>query len=135
MLLEYIEGMSFDDVLSEMDLLSMDDTRFFGGQVLAMLHYMHERFIIYRDLKPANIICDSKGYLKLIDMGTAKILNDNSEASPDETPESDSLERTYTILGTPIYMAPEITRGTGYSYPADYWSFGTTYSDRRHYAV
>jgi len=54
---------------------------------------------------------DEKGYLKLIDMGTAKVLNTK-------------YERTFTIIGTPHYMAPEIINGKGYSYHVDLWSIG-----------
>lgn len=50
------------------------------------------------------------GYIKLIDMGTAKILKDN--------------ERTFTMIGTPHYIAPEVIQGRGYSYMVDYWALG-----------
>lgn len=56
---------------------------------------------------------DNDGYLKLIDMGTAKILNMNYGVS-----------RTFTIIGTPHYMAPEIVNGKGYSFFIDLWSIG-----------
>lgn len=52
------------------------------------------------------------GYLKIIDMGTCKSLkNSNSN-------------KTYTIIGTPNYMAPEVLSGNGYSYSVDLWSLG-----------
>ena len=54
---------------------------------------------------------DKNGYLHLIDLGTAKILtNDN--------------QRTFTVLGTPHYMAPEIIQGRGYSFMIDFWALG-----------
>lgn len=53
---------------------------------------------------------DKNGYLHLIDMGTAKILDESS--------------RTFTVLGTPHYMAPEIIQGRGYSYMIDFWALG-----------
>jgi cGMP-dependent protein kinase len=53
---------------------------------------------------------DEKGFLRLIDLGTAKILKDKI--------------RTFTIIGTPHYMAPEILKGKGYSYLVDLWSIG-----------
>ena len=73
-----------------------------------MFEYLHARDIIYRDLKPENVMIDEQGYPRLIDFGTAKILEG----------------RTYTIVGTPHYMAPEIITGKGYDYNADYWSLG-----------
>lgn len=54
---------------------------------------------------------DEKGYIRLIDMGTAKYLTHRGS-------------RTYTIIGTPHYMAPEILQGKGYSFPVDLWSIG-----------
>ncbi len=54
---------------------------------------------------------DEKGYLKLIDMGTAKLIKNKNG-------------RTFTIIGTPHYMAPEIISGKGYTYSADIWSLG-----------
>ena len=54
---------------------------------------------------------DEKGYMRLIDMGTAKFLKGKGG-------------RTYTIIGTPHYMAPEILTGKGYTYSVDLWSIG-----------
>lgn len=122
MRIEYIQGIPFEDVLAELDIPTIPQTRFYSAVILLMLHYLHEHYIIYRDLKPENLICDKNGYLKLIDMGTAKILNTNSEST--EEAGEDNPERTFTMLGTPHYMAPEVVRQSGYSYPADYWSFG-----------
>jgi len=56
--------------------------------------------------------------MKLVDMGTAKFLKDPKDKN--EKP----VMRTYTILGTPHYMAPEIILSKGYSFPADVWSIG-----------
>ena len=72
------------------------------------LHSVHH--IVYRDIKPENLMVDDKGYLKLIDMGTAKELKN---------------QKTFTIIGTPHYMAPEVISGKGYNYNADLWSIGT----------
>lgn len=71
---------------------------------------MHQRSLIYRDLKPENVMLCADGYLKLIDLGTCKKLNGN--------------EKTFTMIGTPNYMAPETLAGKGYSFPADLWSLG-----------
>lgn len=73
---------------------------------------MHNNRIIYRDLKPENLMMNSNGYLTLIDMGTAKRLK------------IERRFRTQTIIGTPHYMAPEIITGKGYSFPVDLWSLG-----------
>ncbi len=75
------------------------------------MEYMHNNSIIYRDIKPENIMVDAKGYMKLIDMGTAKFLKGKGG-------------KTFTIIGTPHYMAPEIITGKGYTYSVDLWSIG-----------
>ena len=91
-----------------------------------MLQYLHERHIIYRDLKPENILCNENGYLRLIDFGTSKALGSivNKETALLENVSNDSMERTFTMVGTPHYMAPEVLKQSGYSYSADYWSLG-----------
>ena len=67
--------------------------------------------VIYRDLKPENIMIDKDGFTKLIDMGSAKVLKGKAG-------------KTFTVIGTPHYMAPEIITGKGYSYSVDIWSIG-----------
>lgn len=84
--------------------------------MILSLEYLHSKSIIYRDIKPENIMVDHTGYLFLIDMGAAKLLNPNSSKK--------SVARTFTIIGTPHYMAPEIIKGKGYTYSADLWSVG-----------
>lgn len=79
------------------------------------LEYLHTYNIIYRDIKPENIMVDSKGIMKLIDMGTAKILEGKRGMG----------NRTFTIIGTPHYMAPEIITGKGYNMLVDLWSIGS----------
>jgi cGMP-dependent protein kinase len=63
---------------------------------------------VHRDLKPENVMIDEMGYPKLIDFGTAKVVEG----------------RTFTIVGTPHYMAPEVISGKGYRLAADIWSIG-----------
>ena len=57
----------------------------------------------------------TQGYLKLVDMGTAKFLKQTVDGS---------YERTFTVVGTPHYTAPEIIQQKGYTFTADYWSLG-----------
>lgn len=89
--------------------------------MILAVEYLHKKKIVYRDIKPENIIIDEIGYLKLIDMGTAKVLRSEN-----------GICRTNTILGTPHYMAPEILKGKGYGLNVDLWSIGKRTSSRNH---
>jgi len=82
--------------------------RFYSAQVVSMFEYLHSKNIVYRDLKPENILIDTTGYLKLTDFGFAKVI---------ET-------RTYTLCGTPEYLAPEILLNKGHGKPVDWWTLG-----------
>ena len=73
---------------------------------------MHDMNIIYRDLKPENVLLDQEGHIKLIDFGFAKKLNDVKK------------DRAYTNCGTPGYCAPEVMMDQGHTYKADLWSIG-----------
>ncbi|EGR27103.1 hypothetical protein IMG5_201250 [Ichthyophthirius multifiliis] len=112
-LLEYIQGVELFDGIRQIGLLGTYDSQFYIGSIILMLEYLHGNNIIYRDLKPENIMVDKFGYLKLIDMGTAKIMK-----------KENNVVRTFTIIGTPHYMAPEVIQGKGYSFLADLWSVG-----------
>jgi cGMP-dependent protein kinase len=106
LLLEYIKGKELFDVIRDIGFLNKEQTNFYIASMMVAIQYLHERKIIYRDIKPENIIIEKNGYLKLIDFGTAKEIED----------------RTKTIIGTPHYMAPEILTGEGYSFQVDFWS-------------
>lgn len=112
-LVKNISGMELFDVIREIGLLSTTDSQFYVGTMILCLEYLHGRSIVYRDLKPENIMVDVTGVMYMIDMGTAKLLN-----------KTKTVGRTYTIIGTPHYMAPEIIQGKGYSYAIDLWSVG-----------
>lgn len=86
--------------------------------MILCVEYLHHHKIIYRDIKPENVMCMDTGYLKLIDMGTAKFLV--NKRSKDKA-------RTWTIIGSPQYMAPEIIEGHGYSFPVDIYSIGVCF--------
>merc|ERR550525_690618 len=110
--MEYIDGGELHAAIRSIStVLSRPQAMFYSGSLLLMLEALADRDIVYRDLKPENVMLDSQGYLKLIDFGTAKKL------------ERSSL-RTFTMVGTPHYMAPEVMRGKGYGTEVDVWALG-----------
>lgn len=88
--------------------LPHSDARFYIACCVKALEYLHERNIVYRDLKPENILLDISGYVKLVDFGFAKKL----------------VGKTFTLCGTPEYLAPEVIMGSGHGLSVDSWGLG-----------
>ena len=82
--------------------------RFYAVEIACVYEYLHNILVVYRDLKPENILIDDSGHVKLIDFGFAKIVDG----------------RTYTLCGTPEYLAPEVIQSKGHSKGVDWWSLG-----------
>ena len=74
-----------------------------------LLNYL-VKHIVFRDLKPENLMIDNNGYVRLVDLGFAKFVEPG--------------QKTWTFCGTPEYIAPEILTNTGHNHAADYWSLG-----------
>ena len=105
-LMDYIRGKELFDVIRDIGVLTKSQTLFYGASIMLAVHYLHQRKFIYRDIKPENIMVLENGYIKIIDFGTAKAIEDKTE----------------TTMGTPHYMAPEMIFGKGYSFEVDYWA-------------
>ncbi|KRZ49740.1 cAMP-dependent protein kinase catalytic subunit, partial [Trichinella nativa] len=108
MLLDYVPGGELLSHIRFRKQFSNDVARFYAAEIVVALEYLHERGIVYRDLKPENVLIDRHGHIKLTDFGFAKLLTD----------------RTWTMCGTPEYLAPEIVTGKGYNQAVDWWSLG-----------
>jgi len=110
-LTELLTGGELLAALDEIDRpLNRSEAQFYAGSLVLVLDYLHDKGIVFRDLKPENVMLDAEGYLKLIDFGTAKKL--------------DETRRTFTRIGSYHFMAPEIFRGDGYGTSVDLWSLG-----------
>lgn len=76
MLFEYVPGGELFTYLREKVRFSASDALFYVAEIISVLEYLHERDIVYRDLKPENLLIDNEGHLKFTDFGFAKILHD-----------------------------------------------------------
>jgi len=112
MLLEFVIGGELFTRLRTVGKFANDHGRFYAGQITLCMQYLHEQTgqgcIIYRDLKPENVLFDDCGYIKMTDFGFAKRIED----------------RTWTLCGTPEYLAPEIIQSKGHGKAVDWWAFG-----------
>ncbi|XP_030196111.1 protein kinase cGMP-dependent 1b isoform X2 [Gadus morhua] len=110
MLMEACLGGELWTILRDRGSFEDVTTRFYTACVVEAFAYLHTKGIIYRDLKPENLILDSRGYAKLVDFGFAKKIGFG--------------KKTWTFCGTPEYVAPEIILNKGHDISADYWSLG-----------
>lgn len=92
-------------------VMSRAQARFYIASLVLVLESLHDRNIVYRDLKPENVMLDANGYLRVIDFGISKRLDEDNG-------------RTFTMIGTPHYMAPEVMLQAGYGLEVDLWSLG-----------
>ncbi|XP_016417193.1 cGMP-dependent protein kinase 1a isoform X3 [Sinocyclocheilus rhinocerous] len=110
MLMEVCLGGELWTILRDRGNFDDSTTRFYTACVVEAFAYLHSKGIIYRDLKPENLILDHRGYAKLVDFGFAKKIGFG--------------KKTWTFCGTPEYVAPEIILNKGHDISADYWSLG-----------
>lgn len=106
--LEFVPGGDLFTFLRTLGKFENAQAKIYASQIALMFEYLHSFDIIYRDLKPENLLIGADGYLKLTDFGFAKIVDD----------------RTYTLCGTPEYIAPEILLNKGHGKPVDWWTLG-----------
>jgi len=112
MITEYMPGGEMFYHLHKEQYFKESKAKFYICEIILAIEHLHKNNIIYRDLKPENILLDENGHIKLTDFGLSKIVNDINK------------DRTFTICGTPEYVAPEVLTGKGYNKSVDWWSLG-----------
>ena len=99
------------NLLTKNKKLSLEMSKFYIANILLILEELHKNKIIYRDLKIDSLIIKDNGYLTVMDISYAKELKKFSD-------------KTFTLCGTPNYLAPEIILNNGYNFSVDFWSLG-----------
>jgi serine/threonine protein kinase len=110
--LDYCAGGELFFHLGKLGKFPEPRARFYAAEITLAISYVHELDIIYRDLKPENVLLDSKGHVRLTDFGLSKegITGSSSGAN--------------SFCGTPEYLAPEILNRQGHGRAVDWWSLG-----------
>jgi len=111
LVMDYCPGGEIFFHIQRVERFNEDAARFYAAQLVMAISHLHENNIIYRDLKPENVLIDRDGYIKVTDFGLSKqnILDNHS---------------TNSFCGTPEYLAPEIVENKGHGKAVDWWSLG-----------
>ncbi len=108
MVLEYVNGGEFFTHLRKYGRLDNSQAKFYCASVTLIFQHLHAEDVIYRDLKPENLLLDCDGFMKITDFGFAKKV----------------MFKTYTLCGTPEYIAPEVLLNKGHGKGVDWWTLG-----------
>lgn len=116
MLLDYVPGGELFSYLRRHRRFPEEWAQFYAAEIVLVLEYLHDHQggVAYRDLKPENLLLDGQGHVKLVDFGFAKRLG-SRDSRPVET---------YTLCGTPEYLAPEVIQNKGHTIAVDWWALG-----------
>lgn len=124
--LDYCPGGEVFSYLRKAKRFDEQMSRFYAAEIVLILEFLHEREgVAYRDLKPENLLLDADGHIKLVDFGFAKRLGSRKTRQEIGKVEVDSnIGETYTLCGTPEYLAPEVIQSKGHTTAVDWWALG-----------
>jgi cGMP-dependent protein kinase len=105
--MEKLDGGDLFTAIRSIGILNEEQILFFSASIVLAVEYIHSRGVIYRDLKPENIMLDGDGFVKVVDFGACT-----------------KKTRSYTFIGTPEYLPPEVVLGNAYGKAVDWWSTG-----------
>jgi len=109
--MDFLNGGELFTYLRKEQRFSDDRTKIYAAEMVEALAYLHKQGVIYRDLKPENVLFDFAGHIRITDFGLSKTgLGYKTE--------------THSFCGTPEYLAPEIINGKGHTMQCDWWSLG-----------
>ncbi|OMJ76529.1 hypothetical protein SteCoe_24106 [Stentor coeruleus] len=108
LVLEYVSGGELFSRLRLWHHFPNDAALFYSAQILLAIEHIHRQGYMYRDLKPENILIDYQGNVKIADFGFCK----------------NAQQKSFTVCGTPEYLAPEIIKSEGHGKAVDWWAFG-----------
>ncbi|EIE91533.1 hypothetical protein RO3G_16244 [Rhizopus delemar RA 99-880] len=118
LLLDYHPGGDIATRLSTVSRFTAEQTRFYAAEIIQGLSVLHKQGIVYRDLKPENVLISRDGHIVLTDFGLSKMFTK-------ENMDEHDVPLTSTFCGTAEYLAPEILLGEPYTFVVDFWSLGT----------
>lgn len=108
--LDFCPGGEIFSYLRRARRFNEETSRFYAAEITMTIEFLHDiHGVAYRDLKPENILLDADGHIKLVDFGFAKQVGNRE---------------TYTLCGTPEYLAPEVIHNSGHGLAVDWWALG-----------
>mmetsp|Transcript_4051 Transcript_4051/g.3444 ORF Transcript_4051/g.3444 Transcript_4051/m.3444 type:complete len:151 (+) Transcript_4051:466-918(+) len=110
LVMKFMKGGELFNHLRSVKRFDESRAKFYAAQILLALEFLHNIGVVYRDLKPENVLMDEEGNLVLVDFGMSKELQKD--------------EKSNSFVGTPDYLAPEMVIGKGHSFEVDYWALG-----------
>jgi serine/threonine protein kinase len=129
LVMDYYPGGDLATQLARNHRFSLDRARFYAAEMILGIEELHAHGIVYRDLKPENVLLSNTGHIVLTDFGLSKQLLGHQYLHHQQEEESHycNNEGYYakTFCGTAEYLAPEVLLSQNYGFSVDWWSFGT----------